>query len=121
MIWHINVAYIPSKNEWWGAVAAYPVGQPCCEATSLFFARSKDGIQWISYKTPILTPAPLSWDNKTIYRSSLLFDSQSNHLKVWYSGMNTQGAWGIGFTEEDCDRLIDWLMQMEGGLTPGPW
>jgi hypothetical protein len=107
VVWHINVSYIPSKQEYWAAIAAYPNGSDCGH-TMLFYFKSVDGVNWTSYTSPVLRPGA-GWDNGEIYRSHLLFDPSTNSLRVWYSASDKSGAWHIGLTEGDYDKLMEWL------------
>jgi hypothetical protein len=109
VIWHININYVPSKNEWWAAVTAYPRGQDCCTNTRLFFSKSGDGIHWTPYGKPILSASASGWDDSQIYRSSFLFDAQNNEIQVWYSAADPE-AWRIGFTREDYNEFLSWLV-----------
>ena len=107
VVWHINVSYIVSKQEYWAAVAGYPDGSDCGH-TVLFYLKSLDGVNWISYNRAVLKPSA-GWDNAQIYRSHLLFDPNSNRLRVWYSARDRSGAWHIGLTEGDYDQFLESL------------
>jgi hypothetical protein len=111
VLWHINIKYVSSKKEWWAAVTAYPSGQICCDNTRLFFSKSQDGAHWTSYGKPILSPSASGWDDVKIYRSSLIYDSRGDELRVWYSAPNTLASWHVGFTQENYDQLIGYLKQ----------
>lgn len=106
VIWHIEVRYIPVKREVWMLAAAYPVGTASGD-TILFFARSPDGINWQTYKHPILTPGP-GWDHGEIYRSTFLFDGLHNLLRVWYSAMGNR-IWHTGYTEANYSSLFEYI------------
>lgn len=110
VVWHINVNHVPSKNEWWTAVTAFPSGQDCCANTRLFFSDSPDGIHWNSYSKPILSASASGWDSSQIYRSTFLFDAGTNGIQVWYSAANPQ-AWHVGYTQENYDEFIAWLRE----------
>jgi hypothetical protein len=111
VLWHININYVKTKKEWWAAVTAFPSGQLCCSNTRLFFSKSQDGIHWISYGKPVLNPSASGWDDDEIYRSSFLFDSENNRIKVWYSAPNTHASYHVGLTQEDYNEFIAWLRQ----------
>jgi dipeptidyl aminopeptidase/acylaminoacyl peptidase len=109
VIWHVNMTYVAQKKEWWAAVTAFPSGQLCCHNTRLFFCKSEDGIHWTSYGKAILNPSASGWDDDEIYRSSFLFDPQSNHIQVWYSAPNIQASYHVGLTQEDYSEFLAWL------------
>jgi hypothetical protein len=95
VIWHIEVRYVPSKQEYWMLSAAYPAGDQCGH-TVLFFNNSSDGVNWTSYPNPALGIGS-GWDSGEIYRSTFLFDPSLNMLKVWYSARGGS-EWHMGFT-----------------------
>src|SRR5659263_128279 len=96
-IWHLDVSYIPSQNEYWMVYAAYPKGSTCGN-TDLYFAKSKDKINWTNYPDIILTRGA-SWDSSQIYRSTFLFNDTSNTMRIWYSARGGV-AWHIGYVEK---------------------
>ncbi|MFL5575052.1 MAG: hypothetical protein ACJ79S_03660 [Gemmatimonadaceae bacterium] len=85
-IWHLDVQYVPAWGEYWALYAAYPAAAGGCAPTGVFFARSRDGVRWTTYPTPLLAreEAPLFRD--LVYRSTFAYDSASRTLTVWYSG-----------------------------------
>jgi hypothetical protein len=100
VVWHLDVKYIPSKNEQWMLFAAYPLGTNS-GYTIVFFARSTDGMNWTTYSREALAPVPGSWDAGNIYRSTLLYDDATDNLRVWYSarGGPLGTEWHIGYTQ----------------------
>lgn len=101
-VWHLDVTFVPSKNEYWAVYAAYP--QASCGTTSLFLARSSDGINWTTYPNPLLT-AGTGWDAGQIYRSSMIYEASTDALRVWYSARNTQHVWHTGYSEAPYSQL----------------
>lgn len=107
VVWHLNVSYVATKQEYWAAVAAYANGSDCGH-TVLLLSKSQDGINWTTYGQPVLGPST-TWDDREIYRSSLLFDSSKNRLKIWYSAASNREVWRVGLSEGDFDSLLEWL------------
>jgi hypothetical protein len=107
VIWHLNASYVAPKQEYWAAVAAYAKGSDCGH-TVLFSSKSQDGINWTTYSKPVLGPST-TWDDREIYRSSLLFDSSTNRLRVWYSAASKGEVWHVGLSEGDFDAFLEWL------------
>lgn len=95
VIWHIEVRYVPSKKEYWMLSSAYPEGGQCGQNV-LFFSNSSDGVNWTSYPKPTLG-VHSGWDSGEIYRSTFLFDSSQDMIKVWYSARGGS-EWHMGFT-----------------------
>jgi hypothetical protein len=107
IVWHLNVSYVAPKQEYWAAVAAYANGSDCGH-TVLFFSKSQDAINWTTYNKVILGPGS-TWDDREIYRSSLLFDSSTDRLRVWYSAASKKGVWHVGLSEGDFEQFLEWL------------
>ncbi|MBN1102402.1 MAG: hypothetical protein JXL84_03190 [Deltaproteobacteria bacterium] len=107
--WHIQVTYVGSKKEYWMIAACYPAGKNCFSCT-LFFAKSKDRLNWVTYGRPILNAGRHgSWDGGNLYRSALLHDSGNNRIRMWYSASRTatrKAEWHIGYTERNYDEFI---------------
>jgi hypothetical protein len=100
VIWHLNVIAVPSKGQFMGLFASYPLGSNCGN-TRLFFANSRDGLNWQTYPDILLNTKPHSWDDGEIYRSSLLYDPETSLLRVWYSADGQEPfQWHVGYTQE---------------------
>lgn len=98
VIWHFNMIPVPSEGQFMALVAAYPVGSNCGH-TKLFFANSKNGLNWQTYPQPVME-AGSSWDNGEIYRSSFVYDPAKALFRTWYSACDFAAEWHIGYTEE---------------------
>lgn len=109
VIWHISVHWIQAKQEFWTLYAAYPSGTNCGH-TSLFFARSPDGIHWITYSKPAMVPGK-GWDSRSIYRSTLVYHPNVDLLQVWFSAQGDNNVWSIGFTERTYTDFLAKLVQ----------
>ncbi len=116
--WHVEVIHVPSKNEFWALMAAYPSGS-ACDNTDLFFARSSDGLNWNTYNRVALSPGwGSTWDGAQIYRSTLLYDETNDLLRVWYSANNWVGGipiWHQGYTERNYTQFLGALSSPDGG------
>ncbi len=97
-IWHMEVRFIPAKQEYWALYAAYP--KASCGDTTLYFATSKDGVNWQVSGSPILAKGRgwSDWDRAQIYRSTFLYDSDKDLFRVWYSAQRWH-VWHTGYTE----------------------
>ncbi|MGI8496231.1 MAG: Ig-like domain-containing protein [Gemmatimonadaceae bacterium] len=85
VIWHIDIQYVPSKDEYWAVYAAYPAGSSCGRS-ELFFARSVDGLLWHTYDSPMLRRQDIPQFADVVYRSTFAYDDDTDLLTVWYSG-----------------------------------
>ena len=126
--WHLDVIHVPSKNEFWMLLSAFPQGLSC-HNTALFFAKSVDGIHWTTYTRsvlscdrPALPPGSASekpstagrgWDRGQIYRATLLYDAGNDLLRVWYSA-NDGSVWHVGYTERNYSEFQRLLLAPMG-------
>lgn len=100
--WHLEVRWIPTRAEYWMVVAAHPDTQANCNPETNFFARSQDGINWITYPRKLIDKGSGSaWDNYQIYRSTFIYNAPTDLLRIWYSATQTNGAgaWNMGYVE----------------------
>ncbi|MDQ2767731.1 MAG: Ig-like domain-containing protein [Gemmatimonadota bacterium] len=82
--WHIDVEWIPSRNEYW---AVYPVKvSGGCTTDRLRFATSADGLHWTTYPSPLLLKGSSDDLQDIVYRSSLDYDDVAGVVTLWYSG-----------------------------------
>lgn len=104
-VWHFDIQ--KEGSEYVMILASYAKNSDCLN-TSLFFAKSKDKINWDVNPTPILNRAPSesAWDNKEIYRSTFILEE--NYLRLWYSGSDNYLDWHIGYVE---DELTNYFKQ----------
>jgi hypothetical protein len=109
VVWHMKVRYVPSKNEYWALYAAFPTTPAGCDVDDLFFARSADGVHWTTYPAPILRHEDRAWTAAAIYRSSFLYDADSDELRVWLSARGADAKWRLGFAHFRYSRLLQQL------------
>jgi hypothetical protein len=83
--WHLDVQYVPAKQEYWALVAAYPEGTTCSR-TAVYFARSADGTTWSVAPIPLLGPGEFEPLNDLVYRSTFHYHPASDAVSVWFSG-----------------------------------
>ncbi|MEW6026711.1 MAG: hypothetical protein AB1599_05410 [Planctomycetota bacterium] len=112
VIWHPNVIYVQGKDEYWMVWSGYAPGR---KGFALFFSTSRDGLNWTICEKPILTPSGRGhWDDKRIYRAALLYDNQNDLLRIWYSAVNRNRNWHIGYVETNYNSHITKLRKLEG-------
>jgi hypothetical protein len=82
--WHIDVEWIPSRNEYW---AVYPVKTAGgCITDRLRFATSADGSHWTTYQSPVLLRGATDELSDIVYRSTVDLDAAADVVTIWYSG-----------------------------------
>jgi len=93
--WHIEVQWIPSRNEFWALYNVKRAGD--CATPALFLATSPDGYTWSVLSQPVLVRGRIPELADIVYRSSLLYDPVSDAITFWYSGATHTGSkyvWG---------------------------
>jgi hypothetical protein len=108
-IWHIKARWIPEKSEYWMLISAYPNGVDGCQTDDLFFARSTDGAHWTVFQTPILRHQDREWTAAAVYRSTFLYDADSDHLDLWISARGSDGVWRMGYARARYASLLSAL------------
>jgi hypothetical protein len=82
--WHLEVQWIPSRNEFW---ALYNVKTSVgCGTPALFMATSPDGYTWTELPAPVLSRGRIPEFADIVYRSTLEYDPVTDAITFWYSG-----------------------------------
>lgn len=94
--WHIDVEWIPTKQEFW---ATYNVKVPgSCTTAALHFASSADGLHWTPAVAAALSRGVIPEFEDIVYRASLEYDPTLDNITLWYSGArfeNGRYTWRI--------------------------
>ena len=90
--WHLDV--IHTKNGYEMIVVAYTSWEDRL-SMNLYYFKSKDNINYSDGIT-ILRPSVKSWDNRGIYRSSLMYENDTYYL--FYSAMSRTMERGVGLS-----------------------
>lgn len=88
--WHLDVIHTEKGYEL--ITVAYHYWEDR-NSMNLYYFNSKDTKKWSEGKV-ILRPSVNSWDNKGIYRSSILYDNDKYY--IFYSGIGSDMERGIG-------------------------
>jgi hypothetical protein len=106
--WHIDVEWIPSKQEFW---AVYNVKIPgSCTTSELHFARSTDGLHWVTEPGPVLRRGTIPAFADIVYRASLLYDASTDNVTLWYSGAKYENGrydWRIATERLPASAFLD--------------
>jgi hypothetical protein len=105
--WHIDVDWIPSRNEYW---AVYPVKAPgSCTTDRLRFATSADGVHWTTYAAPLLLKGASDELHDVVYRSTIDYEESSGMVTLWYSGAKFEGGgyrWHLAWERLSASELF---------------
>jgi hypothetical protein len=105
VVWHLDVIYVPARAEYWAVFHAFEKTKGCGSG-DLYLARSRDGVRWTTYPTPILTTGNSDWTGASLYRSSIVYDAGRDVLRVWFSARATTGRWSAGLVEFAVSALL---------------
>ena len=110
-IWHLTVLEV--GKEYWAFAVMNTAGKEDGQVpTHVFFFRSSNGVNWVGYDRPVLSPSLDGWDRGGIYRLGALIKNQK--LFVVYSGrkvrryflLRKRSTWGLGYAEVDISSLV---------------
>jgi predicted GH43/DUF377 family glycosyl hydrolase len=119
IIWHIKARWIPSKSEYWMLISAFRENGNGCHTDDLFFARSADGTHWTSYAEPVIRHEDREWTATAVYRSSFLYDAESDQLSLWLSARGSDGAWRMGYARAHYSSLLS-MLEAGQRISPRP-
>jgi len=109
--WHLNVQWVPSKNQYWMLCSNNAVPQ------NLYMMVSSDGEAWTwPSATPIIAAGSGTWDVQ-IYTGSHIYASTTDTLRIWYSAYNGTDTWHTGYVETDYSDLLQAHTSDDGGWT----
>jgi hypothetical protein len=83
-VWHIDVQWIPSREEFWALYNVKARGN--CNTQLLFLATSRDGIEWTTYPSPVLRSGVIPEFSDIVYRSTFFYNSRTDNIRFWFSG-----------------------------------
>jgi len=115
-IWHLDVVKV--KEGYDAFIVLINRGKGLREG-ELYFATSKDGIEWNLSSFPVLAPSSKGWDSFIIYRSSAILLEEiggCRHYALYYSAAESSGKskiWHTGYTE------VNICVDEEGGIKLG--
>ena len=106
VVWHLDVAHVAERGEYWAVVHAYAPSQGC-GGGDLYVAWSRDGVSWESSPEPVLRAGGAGWSGASLYRSSIVWDAEAGVLRTWLSGRSSRGEWSLGYVELAFTDLAD--------------
>lgn len=123
-LWHLNVEYAPTKNQYMMFWEGYDnlVGTPGCGKQShMFYANSTNGQTWQTYTNPLMYDLlePTQWDEQSLYRPTTIYHSAIDTIELWYGGFSdTSGAavWHIGYQNETLTNIQDRIVNNRNPL-----
>lgn len=114
--WHIDVQWIPSRNEFWALYNAKTSSG--CSTPALFLATSPDGYIWTVLGKPVLTRGRIPEFQDIVYRSTLAYDPAADAITFWYSGARHDGEQYIWSAAVERRRRAD-VFQAKAAVVGG--
>jgi hypothetical protein len=119
VVWHLDVQYIAAQREYWAVFAGYPVDAGCA-ADDLFFARSKDGVTWETFVSPLVSRGSYAMFEHAVYRSTFTYDATRDVIRLWVSGARFDGAHWFWRSATVQWRVPDLLARISAAAPPPP-
>lgn len=114
-VWHLDVIWVAARREYW---AIYPANRSySCFGRELFFARSADGVNWVTYRSPVLKRSDAEWVRGSLYRGSLLYDASRDAIRIYLSASAPGSIWSLGFVEYRFAEFLE-ALERNPGVTP---
>jgi hypothetical protein len=88
--WHIEVQWIPSREEYWAVYNAKVAGN--CGTKALFLSTSPDGVNWTARPNPLLVAGEIHELDAIVYRSTFSYNPTSDVITFWYSGASYESS-----------------------------
>ena len=82
--WHVEVQWIPSREEFWALYNAKRSGS--CTTPALFLATSGDGTTFVPIRRPVVAKGEHPAFKDIVYRSTFSYDPAADDLRLWVSG-----------------------------------
>ena len=82
--WHLEVQWLPSRQEYWALYNGKLNGS--CTTDALYLATSTDGVMWKTYAAPILRRGAIPELADVVYRATFSYDPQRDVVSLWHSG-----------------------------------
>jgi hypothetical protein len=121
--WHLDVQWIPSRNEFWAVFNAKTATG--CTTPALYLATSTDGTTWQTVERPVLMKGRIPAFQDIVYRSTFAYDPNTDAVTFWYSGAKYESGnyvWSAAVERRHRTDLFVNFSQLEDGIlfTPPP-
>ncbi len=106
VIWHLDVAWVAARSEYWALYNTYPAGGTCV-TDALYLARSTDGMHWRTAPSPVVRRGVTAAFADVIYRSTFLVDAAGVDVTFWLSGAVYQAGHGYTWSAATVRQRVD--------------
>ena len=119
--WHLEVQWLPSRNEYWALFNGKLSGS--CTTDALYLATSADGVAWKTYAAPILRRGAIPELADIVYRATFSYDPQRDVVSLWHSGARyTTGGyeWHAAFERRPRADLFEAAARLQAAASKPP-
>jgi hypothetical protein len=112
--WHLEVQWIPSRQEYWALYNGKVAGS--CTTDALYIATSADGIEWKTYRSPVVRRGAIPEFADVVYRATFAYDPQRDVVSLWHSGARFTGRgyeWHAAFERRRRADLFETVARMD--------
>ena len=106
--WHVDVHWIRKRQEYWALYNLKVSGS--CTTSVLYLATSTDGVNWTTYRNPVLQRDAIPAFADVVYRSSFLFSAADDAVTFYFSGARYDGrhyVWAAAMQRRDRAALFE--------------
>jgi len=111
-VWHIEVQWVPSRQEYWALYNGKTAGS--CTTPALFLATSADGETWKTFPSPVLAHGVIREFEDIVYRSTFAYDPSDDAISFWYSGARYESPnylWRSAYERRARTAVLDVIAQ----------
>jgi hypothetical protein len=88
--WHIDVKWIGALHEYWALYNLKSSGS--CVTPAVYLATSTDGVEWTTYRNPVLQRGAIPELADVVYRSSFIYTKSDDMVTFYFSGARWDGV-----------------------------
>lgn len=112
--WHIDVKWVGALQQYW---ALYNLKSPgSCVTPAVYLATSADGVQWTTYRNPVLQRGVIPELSDVVYRSSFIYTKSDDMVTLYFSGArfdSTRYVWSGALQRRSRQALFASLQQLD--------
>jgi hypothetical protein len=119
--WHIDVQWLPSRQEFWALYNGKLAGS--CTTDALYLATSADGVTWKTYPAPILRRGAIPELADIVYRATFSYDPQRDVVSLWHSGARYTSRgyeWHAAFERRRRTDLFEAAVRLQAAAAQPP-
>jgi hypothetical protein len=112
--WHLEVQWIAPRNEYWAMYNGKTAGS--CTTDALYVATSADGVNWRTFRSPVLRRGAIPEFADVVYRSTFAYDAGRDLVSLWYSGARSTSRgyeWRAAFERRRASELFESVARID--------